>query len=169
MQPEVAQALERAKNEPKSFEAQMGAGEMYAQIGSFEKAKDYFQKAAALAPNTFEGDISVANAFFDIRQFEDAEKFYAKALELKPDDIDARTDLASTYIERPNPDFDRGIAEFNESLKFDPRHEPTLYNLAIAYFRKGDVENAKKTAARLEEINPSSQLNQRLKENLSKK
>ncbi|MGH9819630.1 MAG: tetratricopeptide repeat protein [Pyrinomonadaceae bacterium] len=169
MQPEVAAALDKAKNERNNFDAQIKAGQMYAQIGNLDKAREYFDKAAPLAPNTFEGSVNVANAYFDTKQFELAQKFYEKALTINPNDIDARTDLGTTYIESPNPDFERGIANFNESLKMDPKHEPTLFNLAIAYYRKGDMDNAKKTADRLEEVDPSSPLNARLKQRLTSK
>ena len=167
MQPEVAKALDEAKNQPESFEAQLKAGGMYAQIGNFDKAKEYFDKAAPLAPNTFAGNVTIANAYFDAKQFELAQKYYEKALAINPNDVDARTDLGSTYIERVNPDFDRGIATFNESLKINPKHEPTLFNLAIAYFRKGDTENAKKAVAQLEQANPSSPLIAPLKQRLN--
>lgn len=167
MQPELAQALEQAKNEPNNFDAQIKAGQMYAQIGNFDKAKGYFDKAAPLAPNTFEGYVRIANAYFDSKQFDTAQSYYEKALAINPNNIDARTDLGTTFIERPSPDFERAIANFNESLKLDPKHEPTLFNLTIAYYRKGDVENAKKTAARLEEADPSSPLNARLKQRLA--
>jgi len=167
MQPEVAKALDDAKNQPDNFEAQLKAGGMYIQVGNSEKAREYFDKAARLAPNTFTGNVTVANAYFDAKQFDLAQKYYEKALAINPNDVDARTDLGSTYIERVEPDFDRGIATFNESLKLNPKHEPTLYNLAIAYFRKGDTENAKKAVAQLEQANPSSQLIGPLKQRLS--
>jgi len=167
MQPEVAKALDEAKNSPDSFEAQLKAGDTFVQIGNFDKAKEYFDKAAPLAPNTFPGNVTVANAYFDSKQFEAAQKYYEKALAINPNDVDARTDLGSTYIERADPDFERAIATFNESLKINPKHEPTLFNLAIAYFRKGDSEAAKKAVAQLEAANPSSPLLAQLKQRVN--
>lgn len=169
MQPLVAAAIERAKNEPRNPDAQLAAGEMYAQISSFDKAKEFIDKAAASAPGDFEGNIRIANAYFDIKQFESAGRFYSKALEINPKDINARTDLGTTYVERPNPDIDQGIKEFQESLKLDPKHEPTLYNLGIAYSRKGDAESAKKTLEQLEAANPTSPLAAKLRESFAKK
>ena len=167
MQPEVAKALDDAKNKPDSFEAQLKAGDMYIQIGNFEKAKECFDKAAPLAPNTFAGNVTIANAYFDSKQFESAQKYYEKALAINPNDVDARTDLGSTYIERADPDFERAIAMFNESLKINPKHEPSLFNLAIAYFRKGDSEAAKKAVDQLEQANPSSPLLAQLKQRVN--
>src|SRR5690242_11680302 len=136
MQPVVAEALDKAKNEPNNFDAQMSAGDMYAKIGSLEKAKEYYDKGAALAPNDFNGNVRVAAAYFDTKQYETAGKYYQKALELNPRDVNARTDLGSTYIEGPNHDIDKGIVEYEQSLQIDPKHEPTLYMLGIAYIRK---------------------------------
>jgi tetratricopeptide (TPR) repeat protein len=169
MQPVVAEALEKAKSEPDNFEAQISAGDMYAQIGSIEKAKEYYDKGAALAPKDFDGNIKVAAAFFDIKQYESASQFYRKALELNSKDVNARTDLGTTYIEGPNHDIDKGIAEYEQSLQIDPKHEPTLYMLGIAYIRKGDTEGAKKTLGQLETANSASPLVAKLKESISKK
>jgi Tfp pilus assembly protein PilF len=169
MQPVVAEALDKAKNEPDNFEAQMKAGDMYSQIGSLDKAKEYYDKGAALAPSDFDGTIKVAAAYFDIKQYEAAGRFYQKALELNPKDINARTDLGTTFIEGPNHDIDKGINEYEQSLQIDPKHEPTLYMLGIAFIRKGDMEGAKKTLSQLETANAASPLVAKLKEGISKK
>jgi len=169
MQPVVAEALDKAKNEPNNFDAQMSAGDMYAKIGSLEKAKEYYDKGAALAPNDFNGNVRIAAAYFDTKQYETAGKYYQKALELNPRDVNARTDLGSTYIEGPNHDIDKGIVEYEQSLQIDPKHEPTLYMLGIAYIRKGDIDGAKKTLAQLESANSASPLVAKLKEGIEKK
>ncbi|HEY8561529.1 MAG TPA: tetratricopeptide repeat protein [Pyrinomonadaceae bacterium] len=169
MMPDVAQTLDQAKNQPESFEAQMRAGEMYQKIQNFEKAGVYFDAAAILKPTDRAQQVRLGNAFFDIRQFEKAETFYDQALEKKPDDIAVRTDLGITFLERQNPDYDRAIKEFQESLKLNPKHEPTLYNISAAYYRKGDQENAQKYLAELEQANPKSPLIERLKQTISAK
>lgn len=166
MLPDVTETLNQARNEPENFEAQIKAGEMYQKIQNFEKANVFFDAAAALKPNEYEKIVRLGNAFFDIRQYERAETFYQQALERKSDDISVRTDLGITFVERGNPDYDRAIKEFEASLRLDAKHEPTLYNLAMAYHRKGDAENARKLLTRLEQTNPTSQLIGRLKQTL---
>ena len=168
MQPVVAEALDKANNEPNNFDAQMSAGDMYAQIGSLEKAKEYYDKGSALVPDDFDGNVRVAAAYFDIKQYEPAGQYYQKALALNPKDVNARTDLGSSYIEGPNHDIDKGIAEYQQSLQIDPKHEPTLYMLGVAYIRKGDIESAKKTLTQLESANSASPLVAKLKEGISK-
>lgn len=162
----VAETLDKAAAEPMNFEAQMKAGDMYRQIGQMDKAIEFYLIGVGLVPDNREANIVLANSYFDTKQFESAEYYYAKALELDPNDINARTDLGTTFVERQPPDFDRAIAEFEKSLAIDPKHEPTLYNLGVAYFRKGDVENAKAMLGRLEEINRTTLMASKLREHL---
>jgi tetratricopeptide (TPR) repeat protein len=142
---------------------------MYAKIGSIDKAKEFYDKGAALVPNDFDGNVRIAAAYFDIKQYEPAGQYYQKALALNPKDVNARTDLGSTYIEGPNHDIDKGIAEYQQSLQIDPKHEPTLYMLGVAYIRKGDIDSAKKTLSQLETANSASPLVAKLKEGIEKK
>jgi cytochrome c-type biogenesis protein CcmH/NrfG len=167
MQPDIAAMIERAQNEPNNFAVQMEMGQMYAKIGKFDKAAEFYRRGIAINPGNFQANIVLANALFDSRQFEAAGDAYAKALEIDPKDVNARTDLGTTFVERPSPDYDRAIKEFDAALALDPKHEPTLYYLGIAYFRKGDLANAQRSLQRLETANPSSELIDRLKKNIN--
>ncbi len=82
----------------------------------------------------------------------------------KPADTNVRTDLGITFVERANPDLDRAVKEFETSLKSSPKHEPTLYNLGAAYFKKGSKEEANRILAQLETVNPNSPLVGRLRQ-----
>lgn len=166
---DVQTTLDKANNEPTNFAAQMKAGDMYAQIGKLDEAVKFYEKGVVINPKNTEGNLVLANAYFDTKQFEKAEKHYAKVIEIDPKNIDARTDLATTLVERENPDYERAVKEFQQSLEINPKHEPTLYNLAVVYSRKGDAENAQKTLSRLEAINAESQFVIKLKQFLSPK
>ena len=163
MIPDVAEAIEKAKNEPQNVEAQLKVGEMYWKINKFDKAAEFYQKAVEIKPEDFDLNVKLANAYFESKQFESAEKFYSKALEIKPSDIDARTDLGTTFVERQTPDLERGMQEFQKVLDQNPKHEPTLYNMAVIYSKRGDTENVKKMLAKLEEIDPNSRYVAQLK------
>ncbi len=158
MMPDITEILDRAKNEPNSFEAQMKAGDTYEKIKGFDKAAAYYEQASKINPTDYDLIVKIGNTYFDARQFEKAEKWYAQALAKKPDDVNVRTDLGITFVERAAPDYDRAIKEFQTSLQNNPKHEPTLYNLGIAYFKKGNKEEAGKVSAQLEEVNPNSSL-----------
>jgi len=167
MMPDIAETLDKAKNEPDNFEAQVKAGTMYLQIGRFERAVEFFEKANQINPNDYETIVKLGNAYFDLRQFETAAKWYEQALAKKSDDANVRTDFGITFVERAAPDLDRAIKEFQTSLQTNPQHEPTLYNLAVAYFKKGNIDESKKILAQLETLNPQGSLAVRLREILS--
>lgn len=167
MQMDVAKTLERAESEPENFVAQMQAGDMFAQIGRFDKAIEFYSKGVNLNPQNAPAHVVLANAYFDSSKFEEAEKYYAKALEIDPKNVNARTDLGATFVERASPDYERAIAEFRRALEVDPKSGPTLYYLATAQLRKGNRPEAEKTLAELEKVNPQSELVARLRQNLS--
>ncbi len=165
--PEVSEKLDRAKNEPNNFDAQMEAANLYVKIKAFDKAQEFYNRAELLNPSDYEKIVQLGNGFFDAGKFEKAEKWYEQALVKKPDDVNVRTDLGITFVEREKTDLDRAVKEFETSRKTNPKHEPTLYNLGAARFKKGDLEEAKKVLAELESINPQGQLTERLKRIIS--
>jgi tetratricopeptide (TPR) repeat protein len=145
----VTEAIDKAEKNPDDFAAQMKAGEMFARIKNFDKAIPYFEKADKLKPNDYQTLVIIGNTYFDLRRWVDAETYYEKALAIKPDNVAVRTDYGITFAERENPDYDRAIKEFELSLKSDPAHEPTLFNLAVVYHKKGDEKNAQDVKAKL--------------------
>lgn len=169
MQGDVTQTLQKAENEPTNFAAQMKAGDMYARIGRFDKAVEFYSKGVSLNPQNVQAQIVIANAYFDSMKFEEAEKHYAKALDLDPKNVNARTDFGATFVERTSPDYERGIAEFRKALELDPKNAPALYYYGVAQLRKGDRGGAEKTLAELENTNPQSDLVARLRQNLDAK
>jgi tetratricopeptide (TPR) repeat protein len=167
--PEISEKLDKAKNEPNNFEAQIEAANLYIKIRAFDKAEEFYNRAEQLNPSEYEKIVLLGNGFFDIGKFEKAEKWYGQALAKKPNDVNVRTDLGITFVERANPDFDRAIKEFRTSLETNPNHEPTLYNLGIARFKQGNLDEAQKVSNRLEAINPQGQLNEKLKQIIANK
>jgi tetratricopeptide (TPR) repeat protein len=162
--PEIVEVLEKAKNEPANFEAQIAAGDLYAKIQNIPKAIEFYEAANKLAPKDYSAIVKLGNSYFDAKQFEEASVWYEKALLIKPDDFAVRTDLGVTFVERESPDLERAIMQFETSLKSNSKHQPTLYNLTLAYFKSGNVEKANETAKRLEEIDPRSELMLKIKQ-----
>ena len=162
--PEIAQTLDKATSEPENFDAQIAAGDLFLKIRNFQKANEYFEAASMIKPADYETIVKIGNTYFDAGQFEKAADWYEKALQKKPEDFNVRTDLGVTFVERPAPQISRAISEFELSLKTNPRHEPTLYNLGAAYYRSGDLDRARQISNTLGEINPKSDANAKLKE-----
>jgi len=164
---DVQKVLDKAKAEPENAQAQIEAGDMYSQIGRFPEAVTFYENANKANPNDFQSNVKLANAYFDTNEFVKAAEFYEKALAINPNDLGARTDLGITFVQRADPDFDRAIKEFETSLKKDPKHEATLYNLSIAFFKKGEIEKSQAAMKQLEQANPTSKLLEKLKQAVS--
>ncbi len=155
-QAQVTAAIEKAKQEPKNYEAQMTAADLYYQIQRYEDAAKLYEIAAKLKPGENEPVIKAGNAYFDGEKYEQAEKWYLQALQKKPKDINVRTDLGLTFFLRTPRDIDRAIKEYKTSIETDPDHEITLQNLALAYTENGDKDSLVKTLERLKKINPNN-------------
>ncbi|MEJ7623829.1 MAG: tetratricopeptide repeat protein [Pyrinomonadaceae bacterium] len=154
--PQVTEAIEKAKSEPRNYEAQMTAADLYYQIGRFEEAAKIYEAAIVLKPGDTEPVIKAGNSHFDYDNYEKAEEFYLAALAKDPKNIIVRTDLGLTYFLRTPRDAARAITEYKASLGIDPKHEITLQNLALAYKERGDAENLKATIERLKQVNPAN-------------
>ncbi len=167
--PEVSEKLEKARNEPNNFDAQLEAANLYVKIRTLDKAQEFFNRAEKLNPSEYEKIVRLGNGFFDFGNFEKAEQWYELALAKKPDDVNVRTDLGVTFVEREKPDLERAVKEFQTSLQKNPNHEPTLYNLGIAYLKKGDFEKVQETLKQLEATHEQSSLAKRLRQIIAAK
>jgi len=156
MMPDVAEKLEKAKNEPDNFDAQTSAGDMYAQIGRFDRAAEFYERANKIRRADFKTIVKIGNAYFDLKNFETAEKWYRDALKINPEDVNVRTDFGLTFFLREPPDVDRAVREYQASLAKNPNHELTLQNLAAALREKADRAALQEILSRLEKVNPQN-------------
>jgi cytochrome c-type biogenesis protein CcmH/NrfG len=86
-------------------------------------------------------------------QFKTAAEYYQKALDIDPKNVGARTDLASCLYY--SGDIDGAIAQLHESLKYDPNHAGTLFNLGIMEWQgKADSKDAIATWEKLLQLHP---------------
>ncbi len=168
MQPEVTAAINKAKQSPDDFDAQIKAAEAYYQIERFDDAIGFYKRANQLKPDDREIVVQLGNVNFDGGHYDEAEKWYMQALAKKPDDVNVRTDLGLTFVFRDPPNYERAIQEFSRSLETDPSHIQTLQNLTVAYTKKGDSAKAASTLARLEAVDPKNSALSKLKDDISK-
>ena len=110
--PEVMAAIEKAKAQPQSYEAQMTAADLYYQIQRFEDAAKFYEAAVKLKPGDPESMVKAGHANCDAEKYEQAEKWYSQALEKDPKNVDVRTDLGLTFFLRTPRDIDRAIKEY---------------------------------------------------------
>ncbi len=163
MQPQMLESIDKAKQDPSDFDAQLKAAEAYYQIERFDEAIMYLSAANKLRPDDREVIVHLGNANFDANKYDEAQKWYTAALAKKPDDVNVRTDLGLTYVFREPADYDKAIAEFTKALEIDANHIQTLQNLTVAYTKKGDAAKASSTLAKLESVDPKNVALARLK------
>ena len=73
--------------------------------------------------------LELANLYYDQKQYDHAADWYQKALALDPKNVNARTDLGTVYFNLGRPE--DALKAYEESLRVDPNHEPTMFNSII--------------------------------------
>ena len=96
----VTADLEKARNEPKNFEAQVKAAELYYQIGRYDQAIEYFLKANQLQPTDYRTVTFLGVANLDAGNYDTAVKWYQTAMKMKSDDVMVLSGLAYANLEK---------------------------------------------------------------------
>jgi tetratricopeptide (TPR) repeat protein len=100
MQAEVTASITKARNEPKNFEAQVQAAQLYYQIQRFDQAIEFLLKANQLRPTDYQTVVFLGIANLDAGHYDTAEKWYRAAMKMKPDDTTVLAGLAFATLER---------------------------------------------------------------------
>lgn len=166
---EIREAITKADARPDDASLQRSFGMVLYRYANQTQNASFLPDVARMLKRAFDTDptdrdllVALGNVYFDMGQASDASHFteargyYQKALEIKPDDVNVRTDLGLTYYFGQPSDPQRAIAEYRKSLALDPRHQPTLQNLAAALISVGKTAEAQKVIDQLSSINPSN-------------
>jgi tetratricopeptide (TPR) repeat protein len=100
MQAEVQASLEKARNEPKNFDAQIKAAELYYQIQRYDQAIEYLVKANQIQPTDYRTVVLLGVVNLDAGHYDTAEKWYRAALKMKSDDVMVLSGLAAATLQR---------------------------------------------------------------------
>ncbi|HEY0365176.1 MAG TPA: tetratricopeptide repeat protein [Pyrinomonadaceae bacterium] len=100
MQAQVQASLEKARNEPQNFDAQIEAADLYYQIRRFDQALEYLMKANELKPADYRTVVLLGMVNLDAGHFDQAEKWYRAAMKIKPDDVMVLAGLAATTLQK---------------------------------------------------------------------
>ena len=98
MQAEVTTQLEKARNEPKNFEAQLKAAELYYRIQRYDPAIEFLLKANQLKPDDYQTLLALGVVNLDAGHFDVAEKWYRAALLKKGDDVVPLAGMAAATL-----------------------------------------------------------------------
>lgn len=97
---QVMAQIEKARNEPKNFEAQMTAAQLYYQIQRYDQAIEFLLKANQLKPTDFDTVSALGVVNLDAGHYDQAERWYRAALKMKSDDERSLAGLAATTIQK---------------------------------------------------------------------
>jgi tetratricopeptide (TPR) repeat protein len=100
MRAEVMASIEKAKNEPKNFDAQLKAAELYYQIQRYDQAIEFLLKANQLNPTDYRTVVILGMVNLDSGHFDVAEKWYQAALKIKQDDTMVLSGLAAATLQK---------------------------------------------------------------------
>ena len=98
MQAEIAASLEKARNEPQNFEAQVNAAQLYYQIQRFDQAIEFLLKANQLRPDDYQTVVALGLVNLDAGHYGVAETWYRAALLKKSDDTATLEGLAAATL-----------------------------------------------------------------------
>ena len=99
MQAEVSSAIEKAKNEPKNFDAQVKAAELYYQIQRYDQSIEYLLKANQLKPTDYQTVVTLGMVNLDASHYDTAEKWYRAAMKMKDNDVMVLSGLAAATLQ----------------------------------------------------------------------
>ena len=97
---QVTASLEKARNEPKNFDAQVRAAELYYQIQRYDQAIEYLLKANQLQPTDYRTVTLLGVVNLDAGNFDNAEKWYRAAMKMKSDDVMVLSGLAYATLQK---------------------------------------------------------------------
>src|ERR1700674_668229 len=108
---------------------------------------------AAQAPNP---DLLLKQAIDEQQHgdFSAAVRDYRKVLELRPSEVEAKVNLGAALAHMGR--FDEAITIYRSALPSLKDKNPVLLNLALAYYKKGDFENARQQLEILRDAQPNA-------------
>src|SRR6266566_77831 len=93
MRQQVTASIEKARTEPKNFDAQVKAAELYYQIQRYDQANQ-------LQPTDYQTVANLGMVNLDAGHFDVAEKWYRAAMKMKPDDVMVLSGLCAATLQK---------------------------------------------------------------------
>ncbi len=146
---EAAEQFETAMRlAPNDGSAYNNLATLRAKQGASDEALTLYAKAVALLPNKPGVRSNLAMLLNNLGYAEarkgkwaEAEERYKEALENKPDYLTAVVNLGQAYLDQGHPD--AAIRFWRKSLGVLPKSPELRYNLAVASFRRDDLDGAR--------------------------
>lgn len=159
MMGDVAATIEKAKSNPKDYDAQVAAARVFYQINRFAEAVEYLEKAYAINPTEIakQGALGfIGQFYFDQKKYAEAEEWLHKAIEADPKDGDAHVILAKIFMQRQPPQADKAIQDLQKAIQINPKNAHAFGHLVEAYALKKDAKAAEEALNKLKAAEPTN-------------
>jgi tetratricopeptide (TPR) repeat protein len=143
-------AIELLGSSPKAAYAHYLRAKIWGAQDEIQNSIAEFQKAVQLQPDYAEAWSSLGGMRRLALDRAGAMKALSKAVVLKPDDALAQYRLGQLYLQEGNAP--EAVKHLKHSLSYAPNDRATLYNLMLALTKAGQVEEAKRIAQRIAEL-----------------
>lgn len=141
------------QNSQQDFELLRLTGETYMQAKDFEKAEEYFEKAAALSPK--DANVHTALGISKLAQGDDTRAIAELEMASDLDSLSSRPDLLLVITHLRKKEFDLALNAAKNFEKNQPSN-PLSHNLkGVAYLGKKDYANARASFEKATAIQPS--------------
>ncbi|HKE59337.1 MAG TPA: tetratricopeptide repeat protein [Pyrinomonadaceae bacterium] len=97
---QVQASIEKARKEPKNFDAQVKAAELYYQIQRYDQSIEFLLKANELQPTDYQTVVNLGMVNLDAGHYDNAEKWYNAAMKMKSDDVQVLSGLAAATLQK---------------------------------------------------------------------
>lgn len=145
---------------PASFRAATNLGVEYFRRGDFRSAEAQYLRALELKPDYAVAHNNLGALFEAQGQIGGAIDHYKEAVRLDPNYLLARTNLAALLIDRGRPD--EAIETLNAALAQDRYNDKAWKLLGVAYYRQGNLPQARAALQRGWELQPDELTYKRL-------
>ncbi len=127
-------------------------GALYCQIGNYDNAINYINKALQIYPDAH-AYYNLGLAYQGKKFFDKAISSYKKALNLDPNMADAWVNLGIIFFKN-EMQTDDALKCFKEALRIKPNHTEAYNNLGIILRQKGQLEEATECYQKAIQLNP---------------
>lgn len=136
--------------EPVSAEVEIWLGKVAESRGDTEEAVTHYRNAIRLEPKSFRAYIALAQHYSSTKRPGEAVAVLVEAQ--KNVDITAEVRRLLGWAELQRNRIDDAITQFLAALEMEPRDSSAQFGLAVAYRRKGMLEEAEAALAKVEEL-----------------